>query len=143
MIDEQSSASGHDYASDRSAIGAALWESQRRARLPLADTDITFPAATGEIGSVTIGMTNRADATPMNDRNSYDSHNGPVLTDMWFRGETSIRNDWPAMLIRSVSCDPLDVRYAMLADDHRKVFKNFSSDQVCPVVPDIHDLGKT
>ena len=65
-------------------------------------------------------MTNGADATPMNDRNSYDSHNGPVLTDMWFRGETSIRNDWLAMLIRSVSCDPLDVRYAMLADDHRK-----------------------
>ena len=51
----------------------------------------------------------------------------------------SIRNDWPAILIRSVSCDPLDVRYAMLADDHRKVLENFSSDQVCPVVPDIHD----
>ena len=84
-------------------------------------------------------MTNGADATPMNDRNSYDSHNGPVLTDMWCRGETSIRNDWPAMLIRSVSCDPLDVRYAMLADDHRKVLENVSSDQVCPVVPDIHD----
>ena len=48
----------------------------------MADTDITFPAATGEIGSVTIGMTNGADATPMNDRNSYDSHNGPVLTDI-------------------------------------------------------------
>ena len=73
------------------------------------------------------------------DRYSYDSHNGPVLTDMWCRGETSIRNDWPAILIRSVSCDPLDVRYAMLADDHRKVLENFSSDQVCPVVPDIHD----
>ena len=100
------------------------------------------------IGWVTIGMTNGADATRMNDINSYDSHNCPVLTDMWCRGETSIRNDWPAMLIRSVSCDPLDVRYAMLADDHRKVFEknikrkvfeNFSSDQVCPVVPDIHD----
>ena len=25
------------------------------------------------------------------------------------------------------------------ADDHRKVLENFSSDQVCPVVPDIHD----
>ena len=65
-------------------------------------------------------MTNGADATPMNDRNSYVSHNGPVLTDMWCQGETSIRNDWPAMLIRSVSCDPLYVWYAMLADDHMK-----------------------
>ena len=68
-------------------------QSQRRGPAALADTDITFPAATGEIGSVTIGM----------------------------------------------SCDPLDVRYAMLTDDHRKVLENFSSDQVCPVVPDIHD----
>ena len=41
------------------------------------------------------------------------------------------------MLIGSVSCDPLDVKYAMLADDHGEVFETFS-DQVCLVVPEIH-----
>ena len=37
-----------------------------------------------------------------------------LLTDMWCGGETLIRNDWPDMLIGSVSYDPLDVKYAML-----------------------------
>ena len=36
-----------------------------------------------------------------------------------------IRNDWPDMLIGSVSCDPLDVKEAMLDDDHGEVFGNF------------------
>ena len=61
---------------------------------------------------------------------------------MWCRGETSIRNDWPAMLIRSVSCDPLDVRYAMLADDHRKVLENFSSDLKCAQLYLTYTIGK-
>ena len=67
-------------------------------------------------------MINGVDATPINDRNSYGSHDGPVLTDMWCGGETFIRNDWLDMLIRSVIYDPLDVKYAMLDDNHREIF---------------------
>ena len=32
---------------------------------------------------VTTGVTNGVDATPMIDRDSYDSHDDPVLPDMW------------------------------------------------------------
>ena len=116
----------------------------------LADAGMAFPAdpagavavgvaSLADAELVTTGVTNGVDATPMNDRNSYGSHDGPVLTDMWCGGEILIRNDWPDMLIGSVNYDPLDVKYAMLADNHGKVFGKFSSDQVCPVVPEMHD----
>ena len=65
---------------------------------------------------------NGVDATPMIGRDSYGSHDDPVSPDMWCRGETLIRNDWPDMLIGSVCYDPTDVKYAMFAANHREVF---------------------
>ena len=55
------------------------------------------------------------------------------------------RNDWPDMLSGSVCYDPTDVKFAMLADNHGEVleFFLFLSDQVCPVVPEMHDWEAT
>ena len=61
----------------------------------------------------------------------YGSFHGPALTDTWCRGEISTQNGCPAMLIGSATGDPLTVGTVGLG--------NTSSDQVCPVVPEIHD----
>ena len=63
----------------------------------LADAKMVFPA--DHAGAVTVGVVslafaelvttgvmNGVDVAPMNDRNSYCSHDGPVLTDMWCVG---------------------------------------------------------
>ena len=81
---------GVTYLADAELVTMGVTNVADAGAVPLADTDMTFPAAAGEIGLVTTGVTNGADATPMNDRNSHGSHNGPVLTDMWCGGETSI-----------------------------------------------------
>ena len=92
-----------------------------------------------ETGMVTVGVAHGADVAPMDDEDVDIRCDNPISTEIWCRGGTSIRNDLHDQLVGSLSCDPIDLNYTMPADDHKELFGNFLSGQMCPVINDMTD----